>query len=118
MSVKDVSITPDNRAAAANLQPASEATAAGEQTLLGGVAPVTAKDRVQAAAAKPMTGGNAAPPAGGLFDEGARQQVDLLDAIAAGQDAEGRLVLTTHADMVAEAERSDLLADVISSCRE
>lgn len=49
------------------------------QTLTPGIAPVTDADRLRAAAGKPMTGGSAPPPAGGLFDETARAQPDLLD---------------------------------------
>lgn len=55
----------------------SERTAAGVQRLIPGVAPVTDRQRAEARAAKPLHGGNAPPPAGGLFDEAARHQLDL-----------------------------------------
>jgi hypothetical protein len=61
--------------------PASEKTAAGEQILIAGVAPVSTKEKLELEAAKPMRGGEAAPPAGGLFDPAATSQADLLDAI-------------------------------------
>lgn len=48
------------------------------QTLIPGVEPVTDKERLDLAARKPLQGGDAAPPAGGLFDTGAREQADLL----------------------------------------
>lgn len=48
-----------------------------EQTLIPGVAPVTDRDRLQVQADKPLRGGNAPPPAGGLFDEGATKQQGL-----------------------------------------
>jgi hypothetical protein len=40
--------------------------------------PVTTRDRLQSYAAQPMRGGDAAPPRGGLFDDDARNQLDLL----------------------------------------
>lgn len=57
---------------------ATERTAQGEQTLMPGVEPVTDKARAEAGMNKPLTGGNAALPEGGLFDEGARAQTDLF----------------------------------------
>lgn len=62
-------------------EPATEKTEAGEQSLIPGVKPVSTKEKIENEAKKPMRGGNAAP--GGLFDEGARNQTDLLDQIAA-----------------------------------
>jgi len=56
----------------------SEPTAAGDQLLIDGVAPVSQRDRMQAAQASPMRGGNAAPDMG-MFDEGARRQQDMFD---------------------------------------
>lgn len=57
---------------------ASEPTAAGEQRLIPGVAPVSTKEKLEAQGAKPMRGGAAAP--GGMFDEDARAQADMFDA--------------------------------------
>lgn len=65
----------------AQKQPATERTDQGEQILVPGVRPVTDRERVEKQMEKPMQGGRKAPPAGGLFDEDARNQTDLLDAI-------------------------------------
>lgn len=67
-----------------------------QQTLAPGIAPVTDADRLRAAAGKPMTGGSAPPPAGGLFDETARAQPDLLDMSMADRwAAERQKILDT-----------------------
>jgi hypothetical protein len=100
-----------------NMFGASEATPAGQQILIPGVAEITIRDLVSVAD-KPMKGGDAPPPAGGLFDDAARGQIDLLDAIPAGRDAEGKPLITTHAELKAQGDRVDYLADVISSCKE
>lgn len=116
-NVKGDFISPEDSTDPAKLQ--IEAGADGKaQTLLPGVAPVTSRQRLDVDAAKPMRGGAAPPPAGGLFDDAARGQIDLLDAIPAGTDAEGRPMLTTHAALTEEADRVGLLADVIASCKE
>jgi len=56
---------------------ASERTDAGDQTLIDGVAPVTERDRLEAAQGAPLRGGDAASD-GGLFDLGARDQDDMF----------------------------------------
>ena len=48
------------------------------QQLIPGVAPVSDRERAELAAGKPLTGGNAPPPEGGLFDENARNQQELF----------------------------------------
>lgn len=48
------------------------------QQLIPGVEPVTDRQRAELAATKPLKGGAAAPPEGGLFDEGARDQKELF----------------------------------------
>jgi hypothetical protein len=58
---------------------ATEQTPQGTQILLGDVAPITQRDRIEARARRPMTGGNRPPPAGGLFDADARAQPDIFD---------------------------------------
>lgn len=69
--------------------PATEAGPEGtRQTLIDGVAPVTDRERLEAQAAKPLSGGNAAPPAGGLFDETARAQTDMFDLAPRRADVE------------------------------
>lgn len=55
----------------------AESTAAGQQTLIDGVAPITARDRLQAAQNAPLRGGNAAAD-DGLFDMGSRDQTDMF----------------------------------------
>lgn len=95
-----------------------EATPAGEQTLLGGVAPVTTRERLDAEGAKPMRGGDAPPPEGGLFDEGARDQLDIWDTLPTARTADGETIHTTHADMVAAAERDAFFGDLIASCKD
>lgn len=99
-------------------QPQTEQTAAGEQTLLEGVQPVSTRDRLEAEGAKPMRGGDAPPPEGGLFDIEARQQIDMWDAMPAATDAEGKTLFTTHQDMVDDSERTAFLGDLIASCKD
>ncbi len=71
--------------------PAVEPGAEGRpQTLLPGIEPITARQRLEAEARRPLRGGEAPPPTGGLFDEGARAQRDLF-AIAQRRGAVGRL---------------------------
>jgi hypothetical protein len=85
--------------------------------------PATPEAAENAAAALTAVGGETAaksavaPPEGGLFDDGARAQLDLMDALPAGTDAEGKPLLTTHAELTAQADRVDHLADVIASCK-
>ena len=55
--------------------------------------------------------------AGGLFDDGARAQLDLMDALPAGTGADGKPRLTTHGELASQAERVDLLADTIEACK-
>jgi len=55
----------------------SESTAAGDQRLIEGVAPITQRDRLQAAQDAPLRGGNTAAD-DGLFDLGARDQADMF----------------------------------------
>lgn len=57
---------------------ATERTAVGDQGLIPGVAPVSDKTRAEAAAKKPLKGGDRALPDGGLFDETARNQKELF----------------------------------------
>ncbi|ETW10875.1 hypothetical protein ATO8_19799 [Roseivivax marinus] len=65
---------------------ASEATDAGEQTLFDGIDPIRDRDRLDAAGAAPMRGGDAAMDVG-LFDTGARDQPDMFAAEAGLGDA-------------------------------
>ncbi len=104
----------------------SEATPAGEQGLVPGVAPVTTRERLQVEAERPLAGG--AAPAGGLFDEDGRAQIDLLDAIGAARltpeeldqiiaDPFGGAGEMRVADALEEADRPGLLADLVDACK-
>lgn len=57
----------------------TEDTPQGAQMLLGDVAPITQRDRLEARARRPMTGGNRPPPRGGLFDTDHQAQADIFD---------------------------------------
>lgn len=96
----------------------TERTGAGEQGLIPGVKPVSTKERLEAQGAKPMRGGDAPPPEGGLFDLESRKQLDIWDAMPAAREADGRQLFTTHADMTAEADRAGLFSDLIASCKD
>lgn len=50
------------------------------QRLIPGIEPVTDRERAELQAGKPLRGGNAAPPAGGLFDEDAINQQELFQS--------------------------------------
>lgn len=90
------------------------------QTLIPGVAPVTDRQRAEARAAKPLTGGNAAPPAGGLFDEGARAQSDLFatptDLIAISRD-DGSTAFVPREKLLAP-DPAEQIPDLILGCRD
>lgn len=81
------------------------------QTLIPGVEPISDKQRAELAASKPLRGGAAEPSAGGLFDEGARAQMDLLDLTPT---EDGRAV--PAAELVADKTREQLIAEVVSRC--
>ena len=55
-----------------------EMTGAGEQTLIPGVDPISDIGLAQAQMQRPLRGGQAALPEGGIFDETARAQQDLF----------------------------------------
>lgn len=57
--------------------PVSEATAAGDQQLIEGVMPISQRDRLEAQQNKPLRG-DALPADDGLFDVGARSQIDMF----------------------------------------
>ena len=67
---------------------ASETTDAGEQALVSGIRPVTLADRLACRAAAPIApkrnpNAEQRPCDIGLFDQAARDQLDLIDAIRA-----------------------------------
>ncbi len=97
-----------------------EPTAQGEQTLIEGVAPITSATRAQAAVDAPLTGG-VRPMDEGLFDTGARAQMDLLDmAIPVGQriDDAGETVAETQTikSMFDEFEQDKSMIDRLKDC--
>ena len=68
---------------------ATEATEAGEQHIVPGIAPVTLAERLTMLAAQPMAPrrnptATQKPCDIGLFDEAARNQSDLLDWLSSG----------------------------------
>ncbi|WP_188477262.1 hypothetical protein [Primorskyibacter flagellatus] len=89
---------------------ASERTAAGDQTLIDGVAPVSDRDRLEARQNAPMRGGNAAADEG-LFDTGARLQSDLFSDPSDPKTKDYRETVSTY--MREEiAEEGDIGVDV------
>jgi hypothetical protein len=96
----------------------SEKTRAGEQTLIPGVAAVTDQQRMAVEASRPLQGGNAAPPAGGLFDDGARQQADLMDQLPLpSRDDPSGTRLASRQDALVEAEQLGFGADLVKACK-
>jgi hypothetical protein len=60
-------------------RPQSEPTAQGEQMLVGGIVPITARDRLAIRAAVPLSPRAPQKPCDfGLFDEAARNQLSLF----------------------------------------
>lgn len=96
----------------------SEATAAGEQTLLEGVKPVSTKEKLEAQGSKPLKGGDKAMPEGGLFDLESRKQLDIWDAMPAAREADGTTLHATHETMIADADRTEFYGDLIASCKD
>lgn len=96
----------------------SETTAAGEQQLIEGVKPVSTKEKLDAKGNKPLRGGDAAPPEGGLFDLESRKQLSIWDAMPAAKDADGTIQHATHETMIADADRTEFFGDLIGSCKD
>jgi hypothetical protein len=78
------------RALMRDLAPAEPGAEGKPQLLLDGVAPVRDVERLQLEADRPLRGGDAAPPEGGLFDDAARDQGGLFDMVPGLDD--GRMV--------------------------
>ena len=72
--------------------PQTEITPEGVQALVPGVAPVTLRERLEVMARKPMTpkrGPTLQKPCDiGLFDEAARNQLDLIDALRSPENGQ------------------------------
>jgi len=99
-------------------RPSTEKTAAGEQQLIEGVKPVSTKEKLDAQAKKPMRGGDAAPPEGGLFDLESRKQMSIWDAMPAAKNADGSILHATHETMIADADRTEFFGDLIAACKD
>lgn len=96
----------------------SEKTGAGEQQLIEGVKPVSTKEKLDAKGNKPLRGGDAAPPEGGLFDLESRKQMSIWDAMPAAKSADGDILHATHETMIADADRTEFFGDLIASCKD
>jgi hypothetical protein len=100
----------------------SEETSAGTQSLIDGVAPITARDRMEAAQAAPITGRPAGSDTqiGGLFDPGDPARSDLFDQVPVGRgfDNDGNeIALTmTRSDLAAELDADDEFIEQIGVC--
>jgi hypothetical protein len=77
----------------------SEATTAGQQTLIDGVAPVTQRQRLEAQQTAPMRGGQM-PANDGLFDVSARSQRDMFSDPGAATDMQ-RAIASDIRDQIA-----------------
>ncbi|RWN47184.1 MAG: hypothetical protein EOS03_12565 [Mesorhizobium sp.] len=96
----------------------SEKTGAGEQQLIEGVKPVSTKEKLEAKGNKPLRGGDAAPPEGGLFDLESRKQLSIWDAMPAAKSADGDILHATHETMIADADRTEFFGDLIAACKD
>lgn len=99
------------------------------QTLIPGVEPVTDKARLDLEASRPLTGGDAAPPDGGLFDMNARLQDDMFaapdspspaprnmrDMIPVTRD-DGSVAMVAREALASVSERERRLAFVTETC--
>jgi predicted ABC-type ATPase len=100
----------------------AEETSAGTQSLIDGVAPITARDRMEAAQAAPITGrpSGSDTQIGGLFDPGDPARSDLFDQVPVGRgfDNDGNeIALTmTRSDLAAELDADDEFIEQIGVC--
>jgi len=101
---------------------ASEATPAGEQALIPGVDPISPRDRLEMAQARPLVGGERAADSeiGGLFDPNDPARSDLFDAVPVGvtKDADGNpvSVVKTRGEVAAELDAMDEAVSVLEAC--
>ena len=73
--------------------------------------PMTDADRLRAAAGKPMTGGAASMPEGGLFDENATRAQDLWDMVATDRG------LVPRDQLLSGDPRESSLAELVGACK-
>jgi len=70
----------------------TETTPEGRQALVPGVAPVSLRERLDVMARQPLRGKRGTPPQKpcdiGLFDEAARNQLDLIDALRSPENTQ------------------------------
>ena len=97
-----------------------EQTIQGTQRLIEGVEPITQATRAQEALDAPITG-TQRPMDEGLFDLGAREQTDLLDAIPTGERIDpdtGERVATTQTlkEIITEIDADKRMLDRFEGC--
>lgn len=99
-SVQDPETASGSAARGADDPGATEATDAGEQRLIDGVAPVSQRQRLEAAQNAPLRGGDRAAD-DGLFDVAGRSQGDMFDDIT-----------SPEARVIHDAVEADILSDI------
>jgi hypothetical protein len=115
-----------------------ERTSAGQQYVAPGIAPITDRQRLEAQMGAPLTGGQKAMDAG-LFDMGARQQIDMFDDPGSAKARPAQMAMVNDlrdavakgdagtvdlgdgprdlADLVTELEQDADFEDVLNACR-
>jgi predicted ABC-type ATPase len=101
--------------------PVIEETPAGSQMLMDGVDPITTRDRVQAAADKPLLAPTRTTDTeiGGLFDASDPARYDLFDQVPVGvEQVDGETVVRTvsRKDLADELDADDLFAQQVGIC--
>lgn len=102
--------------------PEIEETPAGSQFMMDGVKPITAKERVQTAADRPLLAPTRTTDSevGGLFDANDPARSDLFDQVPVGTriDSDGgvRAETVSRADLARELDDDDEFADQIGTC--
>lgn len=100
----------------------SEPTQAGDQTLIDGVAPITARDRLQAKADAPLRARSRRSDTeiGGMFDPNDPSRFALFDLVPTGRsvDEEGSKIapVMTRAELAAELDAEDEALAVLDIC--
>lgn len=111
--------TGGSRADQAGSDRAVEQTAAGQQSLIPGVKPITQRQRLEAAQQRVLGGGprEADSQIGGLFDPGAKSRTDLFsDAMApAARDFDARRVNDLREEVARQVDNSDDISMVYTT---
>ena len=100
MATTSESLSTNNRMIPSYDEAQFELTSAGQQALIPGVDVVTQQQIMQVAGSKPLRGGNAAMPEGGLFDQVAIMQRDMIDELQATDTISVGLVQDANGDIV------------------